>query len=358
MSISLIKMTNFRNHTQTEMAFGPGVNVIWGENGSGKTSILEAIHLLSVGKSFKTNTTKETIKDQKETTRIKGVFKTKNNKEQIITFGQTKSLKTKIKINDVLVKRKELLGKNPTVLLSPEEQGITTGSPGERRRYFDKLYSTVSSEYLNDLLIYTKTLKQRNSLLKTQPTEETINPWNIKLAEKAEKVWKTRYRFNNNFLQGLVNVSKAYNQTGVIVALKKEDIQTQKEDLLLVFKKTLTKDIQTQRTTVGPHRDSLSFSLNNKPIKIYGSQGEHKIALVLIKLAEYTFIKNETGETPTLLLDDLFAKLDFARSDAVLALLEKKTQTIITNTDLVDIKKHGINLEDTNNKNFHLMRAC
>ena len=357
MSIESIKMTSFRSHVKTEMVFGPGINVIWGENGSGKTSVLEAIYILSTGRSFKTTRLLEVIKEKTETTRISGTFKTKTQTKEIV-FGQTKDSRRKITINNAPAKTKDLLLENQAVLLSPEEQEITKGTPGARRRFFDRLFSTVSKKYLGVLIEYTKTLKQRNALLKRKGPEEEVQLWDKALAKKAEMLWTQREVFFKSFSLCLETTSKTYNQGEILIGLLRDDEHPTEKEFLLELKRTRQKDRATQTTTTGPHRDSYSFSINEKKIKTFGSQGEHKIALVIIKLSEYMFVKEETTQTPTLLLDDLFAKLDFERSDAVLALLEKKTQTIITNTDLVDIQKHGINLEDPKNKNFHLQRPC
>lgn len=357
MPIESISMTSFRNHTETTMVFGPGINIIWGENGSGKTSVLEAIHILSTGRSFKTGRTLETIEESADATRIKGFFKTKNQTKEIV-FGQAKDRRRKIAINNTPAQAKDLLLENQTVLLSPEEQEITKGTPGARRRFFDRLFSTVSKKYLNTIIEYTKTLKQRNALLKTKGTEEQLQLWDTSLAEKAEKLWFQRKVFLNKFALCLRTTSNIYNSGELTIGLIENNEHPSRKEFLVELKKARQKERAIQTTSVGPHKDIYSFSINEKKIKTYGSQGEHKIALVIIKLSEYLFVKEETSQTPTLLLDDLFAKLDFERSDAVLALLQKKTQTIITNTDLVDIQKHGINLDDPNNKSFHLQRRC
>ena len=180
----------------------------------------------------------------------------------------------------------------------------------------------------------------------------------MSLAEKAEKLWFQRRVFLNKFALCLRTTSNIYNSGELTIGLIKNNEHPSRKEFLVELKKARQKERVIQTTSVGPHKDIYSFSINEKKIKTYGSQGEHKIALVIIKLSEYLFVKEETSQTPTLLLDDLFAKLDFERSDAVLALLQKKTQTIITNTDLVDIQKHGINLDDPNNKSFHLQRRC
>lgn len=357
MPIDSITMTSFRSHSKTEMVFGPGINVLWGENGSGKTSVLEAIYILSTGRSFKTNRLVEIINEKAEAVRIVGEFKNTNTNKEIV-FGQTRDQRRKITINNSPTNARGLLLENRAVLLSPEEQEITKGTPGSRRRFFDRLFSTVSKEYLSTLIDYTKTLKQRNALLKTKDPNKQLDLWDGRLVEKADKIWNQRKVFLDGFSKCLNETSKTYKDEGVTVSLLKKEENPTTETFLFELKKARQKELITQRTSVGPHRDEYSFSFNKKQIKTYGSQGEHKIALVIIKLAEYLFVKKETNQTPTLLLDDLFAKLDFERSDAVLALLEKKTQTIITNTDLVDIQKHGINLSNPKNKEFHLQRPC
>lgn len=355
MPIDFIKLTDFRNHENIEMFFNSGINVIWGENGSGKTSILEAVHILSIGKSFKTNRINETLKHNSNTSRIEGRF-TKNKQTQSISFSQSSDKQRRLKIDNKPVKTIEIIGKNPVVLLSPEEQKITTGTPGDRRDYFNKLYSTVSKDYFSHLNIYTQILKQRNALLKHPLKHKDFNAWDDLLSKNAEIVWKKRKNYNTKFDQCLKKVSEMYDQKGVFISLETDNPTKSKKEILAELKKREERDLRYKSTSYGPHRDKNQFLYNNNPLKTYGSQGENKISLVLIKLAEYMFIQFETKDTPTLLLDDLFAKLDFDRSEAVLALLEKKSQTIITNTNLVDIEKHGIDLKEPNNKSFYLKR--
>ena len=355
MPIDQIKLTGFRNHGKKKMVFAPGINVIWGENGSGKTSVIEAVYILSIGKSFKTNRIKETVKHDAYVSIIEAEFK-KRKETETISFSQSIDSRRQIKIDKEVVRPREIVGKNPTVLLSPEEQKITKGTPGNRRGYFNKLYSTTSKEYFNSLSVFTRTLKQRNAALKKPEEQKHFNAWDGLLAESAETIWEKRASLNARFKACLTTVSKMFNKESVSISLKTENTKKTKDEILFELKKREKKDLQNRKTSFGPHCDNFSFLFNGAPVKTFGSQGEHKISLVLIKLAEFMFIKNETGQTPILLLDDVFAKLDFERSDAVLALLEKKSQTIITNTDLVDIEKHGIDLNNPNNKSFHLER--
>ena len=188
MSIETLKMSGFRNYKEKSLEFGPGVNVIWGENGSGKTSTLEAIHILSVGKSFRTPRLQETIEESSPHARIVGVFISEKNKKEV-TVSHSKDKRKKITINKAEVSPAEIFGQNPIVLLSPEEQKITNGAPSDRRKYFDKIFSTTSKTYLQTIVDYTKTLKQKNALLKQQATNEELDTWDEKLAGLAATNW-------------------------------------------------------------------------------------------------------------------------------------------------------------------------
>ena len=354
MPINKIEMTGFRNHNNRSFNFKPGINVIWGENGSGKTSILEAIHILSTGRSFKTNRLVETVKYDSEYFRINGFFTT-NEKENQITFTQTKDKRKKIKNNNAPVSVKEIIGLNPTVIVSPEEEKITKGPPSDRRRYFDKIFSTISPQYLEVLTIYSKTVKQRNAVLKSK-TYSQLDVWDLKTAFLGEKVWALKVKLIDVFRGYLKKANNLYDQKSVSISINNSNQKKKEKSLYEGLKKSFEKDRYSNRTSIGPHHDTYEFMFNSKNIKNLGSQGEHKIAFVLIKLSEHLFIEKETGKTPTFLLDDFFAKLDFKRSDAVIALMEKKAQTIITNTDLVDLEKHGVNLENPKNTSFFLER--
>ena len=355
MSIEKLTLSDFRNHKRTSLTFSPGVNVIWGKNGSGKTSALEAIHILSVGKSFKTNKIQETIQTDCLQSKLVGVFVSDTIKNEI-SVKQNKNKKKTITINNSTVSTREILGKNPAVVLSPEEQTITCGSPKDRRKYFDRVFSVVSKTYLNSLVSYRKTLKQRNFLLKTKAKKNDLLPWDFKLSEFGVELWKEKNRLLQKFQKKLHTASNNYNKEGVLVGVSQKTQEENPDSFLFQLEKHKTKDLALGYTTFGPHTDRTGVFFNNKNIKTFGSQGEHKIALVLIKIAEYELIKEEKKLSPTILLDDLFATLDFERGDAVLKLLEKNTQTIITNTDLVDIESHGINLDGIRNKSIHLKR--
>jgi len=352
MPIQKIEMINFRNHQKKVVTFSPGINLLWGENGSGKTSILEAVYILSSGKSFKTNRLTETINNKKKETIINGVFGGKTT-----TFYQPAGGQKKIKINNVIKKTKDLIGKNPTVLVSPEEEKITKGPHTERRKYFNRLFSTVSQTYLTNLIKYTNAVKNRNHLLKQNKQPFEVKVWDAPVAKYGSLLWLEKKHLQHSFNREVFLVCEKYNNNINIDISTTTPKNPTEKDLFEKLNLSIQKDRLLRRTLVGPHTDQYTIVFKNKPLREYGSQGEHKLSFVLLKVAEHGFIKKEANKNPTLLLDDLFAKLDNDRGNAIFDLIRKSGQTIITNTDLVGVEAHGINTNNPNNKTIHLLRS-
>ncbi len=357
--VDTIDIQNFRNHDHIHIEFKKGINVIWGENGSGKTAILEAIYTLSMGRSFRTKLHKETLKEGSEKLSIKGIF-IRNEKKQEIVLNQLLDGQRKFIINNnKQISAKELVGQSPIVILSPEEQTITKGSPVDRRSYFDKTLSIVSAEYLNTLLIYQRSLKQRNTAIRDlrlgKNGKDSITAWDETLLLNGKKLWDMRSRLMVTFEKELRGATERYNSKHAELELIYEP-EGKAETFEIRLEKSLNSDINKGWTTTGPHRDNYTFLFNHRSLREFGSQGEHKLALVLIKMAEITMIKKTTGYTPVLMLDDLFAKLDFKRADDVLSLMSKGGQTIITTTDIVDFEKHGLDMNSQDNSTYYLER--
>ena len=359
MPIKEIGLTSFRNHNEIKMTFCPNINVIWGRNGSGKTAILEAIHTLSIGRSFRTNRKADLLKEGEEFFSITGKF-SKTDNEQIIQINQTTDGARRIFVDETKLDNiRQLIGLNPVVLLSPEEQIITKGSPQDQRNYFNKLFSIISSEYLNVLSDYNKIIKQRNKLLADfhfiESAEQELEVWNERLADVGLKLWDIRKKYLEKFFERLGKVvqqikDEKFSFGGEIILKTPKD----KNDYLEQLKKLQKKDMYLGRTGFGPHKDKINFIFNGKPIKQYGSQGEHKLALLLIKLAEVELIKSETKQNPIVLLDDLFAKLDDKRSKQAMEMIGKDLQTIITTTDLKIVEDRGIEIDNKLNCSYHL----
>ena len=365
MEINNLKMISFRNHKKTNISFDPGLTIIWGKNGSGKTSILEAIHSLSFGKSFRTNNKSDLIKNGEENFYLKGDFKSKNNSKNTVSLSQDIKGNKKITINQKTIKkRKELFGLNNVVVFSPEEEEITKGSPLIRRNYFDKVFSICSSKYLEKLLSYNKLIKQRNILLKTEKNlekkEKELDIWDKPLSINGVELWLHRDKKINQFSQFFSEVVERFDKNLLLDINYKLKNQT-KEDYLKVLKKSRADDISRGYTSCGPHRDDILFNWDKKKIKNHGSQGEHKLFLALLKISEHLFISQKTEKTPIFLIDDMFANLDKERSKKLLHFVEtfknkneKKSQTIITTTNIVNIKENGFFSEYENIKKHHL----
>ena len=342
--------------------------MIWGENGSGKTSVLEAIHTLSMGKSFRTHRQKTLIKNGEKGYLIKGCFSNKQEENIIATQLLKKGIqKTKINGKKIFT-RKDLIGKNNVVLLSPEEQNITKGGPSERRRFFDRLFSVVSLYYIDVLQKYNRALKQRNAALSAfqnnSRPQETFMEWDEKLSEYGVRLWKARCSFIKEFQSHLKAATKKYSGEIKLDLEYKETNHLRKDYIKKLFDNK-NKDMKNKATSFGPHRDNISIRYNDNKLRLFGSQGEHKIALVLLKVAEVLFIKKETGLYPMLLLDDVFAKLDITRSKKLVRLIKDlevqsrdQLQTIVTTTDIVDVKESGLFDFEKETVTHHLEKTC
>ena len=366
MAINHLKIKSFRNHKDRHFSFNKALTVIFGDNGSGKTSILEAIHLLSVGKSFRTSKKVELIKKGEDQLVLNGFF-SKNKTETNVSTLIDRKKKQKIKINGKeLFKRRELLGINSVVVLSPEEQKITKGPAKERRFFFDKLFSITSNKYLNFLQQYTKALKQRNFVLKSNPDIEKVkanlNVWNEILIEKGLKLWHKRALNVKIFTEIFLETAKEYDKD-INLELNYSEQEIDKDKYIKTMKKRTERDFFSKRTTFGPHLDDMLFLWNKRNIRTYGSEGENKTLLVILKLSELKYIKKTTGQQPILLLDDLFATIDLKRSKKAISMLKKikqdkndLIQIIITTTDLLNLEKTELNFKSPNEETIELRR--
>ena len=340
--------------------------MIWGDNGSGKTSVLEAIHILSYGKSFKTHRHKELVKNGFQSYIIRGSFKKKGSSDTIDTeFGLDSPQTTKIN-GKPISSRKEQVGRNPVVVLSPEEQEITKGGPAQRRSFFDRVFSVVSKEYLKTIQSFMRLLKQRNaSLVRIREGKAPIGEiygWDEQISKIGSSLLLQRASMLEEFEESLLYLKDRYNddvQIGLSYRPNIKDLG----DYESAISKTQRIDISLGRTTRGPHRDEIDTLWRGVKTRSVGSQGEHKLSLAFLKLAEMIFVKEKTGDFPILLLDDLFAKLDLGRSRKLVSLInelekdmDESIQTIVTTTDIVDIEQSGILSENPNAINHHLAR--
>ena len=360
MGIQTIKLNSVRVHEKSEFGFNPNLTIIFGKNGSGKTTVLEAINLISIGKSFKTHRQKELINNKSDSLVVVGSFLDNSKKKDKIAVSVSNHEGQKIKLNGKAINnRKDIIGRNPVVVLSPEEQKITTGPPLTRRQFFDRVFSTISYEYIILLQKYNKTLKQRNASLFLQNKKEQ-EAWIYALSDCGSKLWSLRQKQIERFSHVFYDVSEMFDKQTKVKINYLKNVPTKNKYKETLFQ-NLKKDFEKKRTTVGPHRDNVNFTWFKKNTRTHCSQGENKIYLVLLKLAELQFLMNETKKPPIFMMDDLFATLDLEKSKRTVEVLDelnkknlKKFQTIITTTDIINLEKSGFLTKNMKHKTHHL----
>ena len=331
MFLKHLEIKNIRSISLYENKFSKGINLIYGKNGVGKTTILEAIHTLSVSKSFRSGYRKNIQKMNTEFMSIVGKISGKNIDK--IAYRR-KNQQYKIKINETEIKKvSDFIGKFPSIVLSPEDIDIVSGGNSARLTYINKILSISNKEYLETLARFNKIIKLRNRCLVNNKPYNEIIVWDEQLSPLALKIWEQREvffkEFNNEFIL-LWDKLMPYEEAAVkYKAPKKED----KNNLIETLFSRLDKDKHRGQTGAGPHKDKINFFFGDIDIKNQASQGEKKIFLVVLKIAEAKYLHQKTNKKPVLLLDDLFAKLDKSRGKKILQLIDNKYQVFITTTD-------------------------
>ena len=344
MYVKKLTMEGFRNYKTECFTFSPETNLIYGNNAQGKTNALEAIYLFSIGKSFRTQQDRELIHFQEDQTKICVVFEN-HLRENEIELVLRRDKKKQIKINGVPIQKMgELIGLFTVVLFSPDELNLTKGSPYARRRFLDIAVSQMRPKYYHILRRYNKTLEQRNNLIKKlrftndESLKDTLCIWNEKLAEYGMTV----ITYRKKFVESLQAFSKKIHHeiSGDMFEVRYKTAFETKEQFVEKLNASLSKEIEQGFTLYGPHRDDLEIEINGKDIKVYGSQGQHRSAVLALKLAQADMMYEDTGEYPVLLLDDIMSELDKERRE-YLAVKIKNKQVIITCTDVDDLPENS-----------------
>ncbi len=338
MIIRKLTLLNFKNHTEQRFDFSPQINCFVGNNGVGKTNILDALHYISVGKSFLGNSDIFNIKNGGDFFTIEAEIEG-DEKTDIIKIQQPKEAKKLIKKNEKTYDRMaDHIGFLPSVMISPYDSNLISDSGDSRRRFLDAMISQTDSEYLFDLIQYQKTIQQRNALLKYFAKNRTFDLDSLEIySEPISKFGTKIFEKRKDFVEKLSPIVQHYYE---IISGAKEKITITyqshlKEDQLLHLLKTnLDKDRQLTYTSKGIHKDDLIFEMNDSLIKKIGSQGQQKSFLIALKLAQINRIKTRTGKSPILLLDDIFDKLDDTRVSQLIELVNKENfgQIFITDT--------------------------
>ncbi len=345
MIVKSLELENFRNHSDTKIEFCERFNIFYGDNGQGKTNILEAIYLCASGRSHRTTKDSELIKFGCDYFNISTLV---NNSglDRNINIKYINNQKKQIKINDIPLKKIGLLmGNLYAVLFAPEDLFIVKQGPGERRRFVDITLSQIKPSYFYNLQLLAKILKQRNILLKNIYSKtgliDTIDVWNSKLAEVAANIILERKKFASN-LSELAQKQHMFITKNREIITFDYDCNFQiynsnlKNDIIDMYikqlEKSIDRDIAIGYTTIGPHRDDYDILINSKSLKLYGSQGQQRSSVLSLKIAEIELINEETGQYPILLLDDVMSELDENRQRYLMDSI-KNVQTFITCTN-------------------------
>ena len=338
MIIHKLSLINFKNHSLKSFEFSPQINCFVGNNGAGKTNILDALHYLSVGKSFLGNSDHNSIrKDQDFFTleaEIIGLEKT-----DILKIILPKEGKKLFKKNDKSYERlSEHVGYMPIVMISPYDSNLISDSGESRRKFLDAMISQTDSGYLFNLIQYQKTLQQRNALLKDFSKNryfdiDSLEIYNEPLSKFGTEIFNKRKEF-------LTDLSPFVQEYYKIISGGKEDIEIiyqshlEEDSFKNLLAQNLDKDKILTYTSKGIHKDDLVFQMDNSLIKKIGSQGQQKSFLIALKLSQMNRIKHLTGKTPVLLLDDIFDKLDDLRVSQLINLVNQEHfgQIFITDT--------------------------
>lgn len=348
MRIEHLKLTNFRNYSSLELDFNNNVNIIIGDNGKGKTNILESIYVLSLTKTNRYGVEENLIKFDEEIAKLEGIVR----KDDLIKKQEIYLTKKKkqIFINNKEMRRiRDYISNFCVISFTPEDLEIVKGSPNVRRNMINIDISQLHNNYISYLNEFNQIVKIRNEYLKKMNIDGNsdvryLDVVNTSMIEKGIKIYQYRYDFFKKInellpkifkkLSGLDNLMIKYETNFDLGEFELEKVKKNYESKL---NKNFKVELMQGVTLVGPHRDDFSFDLSGINMKEFSSQGQQRLAIIALKIAEIYLYKEETGEYPVLLLDDIFSEIDTKKRNKIVNFLLKDIQSIITTTDINDI---------------------
>lgn len=344
MWLKQLTILNFKNYEEETLSFLPGVNALTGDNGAGKTNLLDAVHYLSLCKSYFNPVDSQQIRKGLDWFMVQGSFE-KDEIEETISCSVKRNHKKQFKRNKKEYPRlADHIGLFPLVMISPNDSIIITEGSEERRKFIDNVISQTDNKYLDELIRYNKYLQNRNVFLKQAAMHRSFDPqllevFNEQIIRSGKIIFERRQVFMDAFLP-LFNELYAYLTQSLEPVDLVYDSQLQTLSFEELIEQSLEKDRILERTTTGIHRDDLQFSVNGMPLKKFGSQGQQKSFLIALKLAQYQYLQNKKGFKPMLLLDDIFDKLDDKRTRKLMQMVSQDDfgQLFITHTNSNKIK--------------------
>lgn len=347
MFLRQLSLAGFRNYKKREFDFGDGLNMVWGKNASGKTNLLEAIYLLSLGESFRAKKIDEMVNFDEELGRVKGKIENEDGETKEIEImvnrgevGGKRVAKRRYLIDGASKRKGDFLGELPVVLFWPENMEILIGSPDKKRLFLDQVLVQTERDYARSLMVYNQTLRRRNKLLDAiregVSTKHALTFWNGLLVKHGEILSKKREELVNH-IDLLWQRSDLFNELSLVY-----DKSIVSEKRLEQYKK---EELAAGYTLVGPHKDDLQIlSLNGekrkRDLSIYGSRGEQRMAVLALKMGEIYFMEEKLKDKPLLLLDDIFSELDEKHKGEVLRVM-KNRQVIATTVNKGNVELFG-----------------
>lgn len=326
MFLQKISLHQFKNHSQYEAEFVATCNCIVGENGSGKTSLLDAIYFLALTKSSLSGQDMVAVQHQRQYFAIKGFFeKMAQHYEVLLSYHNDEGKKILVDKKESS-KMSEHVGRFPLVLMAPTDTDLVRDGSETRRKFFDALISQLDAAYLQDLLLYNKLLAQRNALLKQfaerQYFDETLlKTYNEPLVQKAKNLNSLRAKYVALF-------SPFFEKNYEYLSENREQVQISyssavgEADFEKNFEQAQSSDLRAGRTSMGVHKDDFEFSINGHALKKYGSQGQQKAFVMALKLAQFELMQQQIGLKPIVLMDDIFDKLDERRIQMLVEMID------------------------------------
>lgn len=341
--------------------------MITGPNGAGKTSLIDGIHYLCMSKSFCVNSDQYVVKQGESFYMISGNFEGQIRKSFEVSCNYSRGEGKKFFVNGSPLDRlSDLIGMVPVVTLSPDDKRLTREGPVERRSFIDAFISQISNAYLRTLMDYNRIRKQRNRVLQdfnSAPSvvEAYLEPWTKQLVEKGASIIYQRHNVLEKFKDFLAKDYAMVSGMNIEISLSYEsfcnDYSSEEAIAVQFYEKLIEmkeKEAEREQTLVGPHRDEIVFHLDNLELRKYGSQGQHRLFALAIKLAQLHYFSEELDDLPILLLDDVFGDLDLHKIEILLKALEQHHGQIFITAANKDLFKDFINFESPDNRLFYV----
>ena len=344
MKLQNLKLSNYRNYDSLEIDFSDTLNLIYGNNGSGKSNLVEAIYLLALTKSFRTNNDNILIKKNTQLASVTGNII--QNEEKIKYQIELSKAGKKVYIDsDRVAKISDYVSKIYIILFNPLDTKIINDSPASRRRMLNIDISQINKEYLILLSNYNKVLKHRNAYLKQlylngNASSDYLNILTKKLVDIGYQIYEIRKSFIDQINEQISNIYQNIFEFGSLKVKYKSSYDGKTIDKVIqTYQKNYRQEMTFGKTLSGIHHDDIEFILDENNIKEYGSVGQQKNSIISFKLSELIIIKKMKGEYPILILDDLFSELDNNKINNIINMLNKEVQTFITTTNIESINK-------------------